>query len=92
MYGRLADAMTCATFPVVAIIPDDPETAHRMPAEMATETLLDLVASARALEAAIIEDRGAAAVARIREVAMGQAEAYLDLTAQAATHVRALKP
>jgi len=84
--------MTCATVSAVAIVPEDPETAHRMPAEMATETLLDLVASARALEDAIIKDRGPADVARIRETAMGQAEAYLDLTMQAATHVRALKP
>jgi len=84
--------MTCAIIPSVASNPIDLETAHRMPAEMATETLLDLVASARALEAAIIDDQGAAAVARIREAAMAQAEAYLDLTAQAATHARALKP
>ncbi len=87
--------MTCATVPTVTrrLDHDDPRlTAHRMPAEMATETLLDLVGSARALEAAIIDDQGEEVVARIRQTAMVQAEAYLDLTAEAATHARALKP
>lgn len=87
--------MTCATVsPVKRYIDhDDPRrTAHQMPAAMATETLMDLVASARALEAAIINDQGDEAVIQIRETAMSQAEAYLDLTAQAATHARALKP
>lgn len=84
--------LTCATVPPVAIKPDDPETAHRMTGEMATETLMDLVASARALEAAIIMDRSAEEQRTIREQAIAQAEAYLDLTAEAATLVRALKP
>lgn len=88
----LASGRSCATVLAVTVAPTDHETAHRMPAEMATETLLDLVASARAIETAIIEDHGPEAVARIREAALAQAEAYLDLTAEAARHVRALKP
>lgn len=86
---------TCETVPAVTdrMDHDDPRlTAHRMPAEMATQTLMDLVGSARALEAAILNDEGEAAILRIRETASAQAEAYMDLTAEAATHARALKP
>lgn len=69
-----------------------PVKPHKMAMAMATETLMDIVGSARALEAAIIDDHGVAAQEKIRETARAQFEAYLDLTAQAATHVRALKP
>lgn len=87
--------LTCATLTPVKryIAPDDPIlTAHQVPAELATMTLMDMVASARALEAAIIARHDEASIARIRETAMSQAEAYLDYTAEAATHTRALKP
>lgn len=87
--------MTCATVAAVTrrIDHDDPRlTAHKMPLAMAGEALSDLISSGDLLQEAIIRDAPQAEQQKIREVAMAQAEAYLDMMAQAATHVRALKP
>ncbi len=73
--------------------PSDPRlTAHKMPMLMANEALEDLISSGDNLQQAILRDASTAEQQKIREVAMAQAESYLDLMAQAATHVRALKP
>lgn len=85
----------CATIVAMSrrLNADDPRlTAHKMPMLMATEALEDLISSGDNLQKAIVGDAPLAEQLRIREVAMAQAEAYLDLMAQAATHVRALKP
>ena len=87
--------MTCATVPAMnrRIASDDPRlNAHKMPMAMATETLQDIISSADALQKAILDDATLEQQQKIREVAMSQAESYLDLMAQAARHARALKP
>lgn len=87
--------MTCATVQIVTrrIDADDPRlTAHRMPMALATETLQDIISSADALQQAILVDAPIERQQKIREVAMAQAESYLDLMAEAARHARALKP
>ena len=87
--------MTCATVQIVTrrIDADDPRlSAHRMPMELATDTLQDIISSADALQQAILVDAPLERQQKIREVAMAQAESYLDLMAEAARHARALKP
>ena len=87
--------MTCAILALVSddFTRDDPRfTAHKMPMAMATETLQDIISSAHALQSAIIADVTLEQQQKIREVAMAQAESYLDLMAEAARHVRAIKP
>ena len=59
---------------------------------MANEALEDLISSGDSLQQAIIRGAGPAEQQKIREVAMAQAETYLDMMAEAATHVLALKP
>ena len=87
--------LTCAILPLVSddFTRDDPRfTAHKMPMAMATETLQDIISSADALQKAIIADFPLEQQRKIREVAMAQAESYLDLMAEAARHARVLKP
>lgn len=87
--------LTCAILPLVPddFTRDDPRfTAHKMPMAMATETLQDIISSADALQKAIIADFPLEQQRKIREVAMAQAESYLDLMAEAARHARVLKP
>ena len=87
--------MTCATVQIVTrrIAHDDPRlNAHKMPMAMATETLQDIISSADALQKSILGDAPIEQQQKIREVAMAQAESYLDLMAEAARHARALKP
>ena len=87
--------MTCAILTLVSddFTRDDPRfTAHKMPMAMATETLQDIISSADALQKAIIADFPLEQQRKIREVAMAQAESYLDLMAEAARHARVLKP
>lgn len=87
--------MTCVTVPAMnrRIAADDPRlNAHKMPMALATETLQDIISSADALQKAILDDATIEQQQKIREVAMAQAESYLDLMAQAARHARALKP
>lgn len=87
--------MTCGILPLVSddFTRDDPRfTAHKMPMAMATETLQDIISSADALQKAIIADFPLEQQRKIREVAMAQAESYLDLMAEAARHARVLKP
>ncbi len=86
---------TCATLPSMTdrIDIDDPRLgAHKMPVQLAIETMLDIISTGEELQAAIINDADRVEQERIRDVARAQFEAYLDLTAQAATAVRALKP
>jgi len=87
--------VTYATVQIVTrrIDADDPRlNAHKMPMAMATETLQDIISSADALQKAILDDAPLEQQQKIREVAMAQAESYLDLMAEAARHARALKP
>lgn len=87
--------MTCATVPAVTrrLDHDDPRIdAHKMPAAMATETLMDIIASADLLQKAILLDNPIEQQQKIIEMAKSQFEAYLDLMAEAAHHARALKP
>lgn len=82
-----------ATVSPVSDQKSDPSlTAHRMPMELATETIHDMIDSADKLMNSIIDGEPAEAQQKIRDVALAQFEAYLDLMAQAATHARALKP
>ena len=75
------------------IDPEDPRvTAHKMPAAMATETLLDIVTTADLLQDAILMDSPIEQQQKLIETARAQFESYLDLMAQAARHARALKP
>lgn len=86
---------TCATFVVMSdrIDIEDPRlSAHRMPMAMATETLQDLITSADLMQEAIYNGLPQSEIDRHRDAARAQAEAYIDLMAEAATHVRALKP
>lgn len=72
---------------------DDPRfTAHKMPAAMATETLLDVINSADLLQKSILLDSPIEQQQKIIDAARAQFEAYLDLMAEAARHARALKP
>ena len=87
--------MTCANVAPVAryIDPDDPRvTAHRMPFEVAGETLQDLITTAGLLMDAIGEDAPLSVQEGLRQTGRDQAEAYLDLMAEAATLSRKLKP
>lgn len=85
--------LTCATVPPVASnTNDEREMAHRMPGALATATIIDVVTTADLMQRAIYEDHPREEVERLREIARAQFEAYLDLMAQAATHVRALRP
>lgn len=82
-----------ATVSPVSDQTSDPRfTAHRMPMEMATETLRDLIDSGDALQQAILTDQPLAEQQRLREIGMAQAESYFDLMAEAATNARAIKP
>jgi len=54
----------------------------------ATAALVDIVATARTLEAAVIREAPAAEVEAIRGKAHDLLEAYLDRTSEAATMVR----
>ena len=87
--------MTCETVSPVTdrMDHDDPRlTAHKMPAAMATETLLDIIGSADLLQKSIINDNPVEQQQKIIEVARAQFESYLDLMAEAARHARVLKP
>lgn len=84
--------MTCAIIPSVARNTDDRETAHRMPSKMSTEIILDVVTTADLMQKAIYKGEPQSEIERLREVARSQFEAYLDSMAEAATHVRALRP
>lgn len=74
------------------IDPDKRPAAHKMPMAMAHDVILDIVTTADLMQKAIYTGAPAAEVERIREAGRSQFEAYMDLMAQAATHVRALKP
>lgn len=87
--------LTCANVAPVArnIDPDDPRvTAHRMPMEMAGETLQDIITDGDRLMSAVINDAGQLAQESIRDSARAHLESYLDLMAEAAKHSRNLKP
>ncbi len=71
---------------------DERDAAHRIPGALATATIIDVVTTADLMQQAIYEGHPREEVERLREVARAQFEAYLDLMAQAATHVRALRP
>lgn len=86
--------MTCATLASVSrrIDPDKRLPAHRMPMALANEAFLDVINTADQMQKAIYNGKPEAEAERLREIARAQFEAYLDLMAQAAVHVRALKP
>ncbi|MFN4296795.1 MAG: hypothetical protein ACK4FB_08125 [Brevundimonas sp.] len=85
--------LTCGMLLPVRVDPDDPRlTAHKLPMEMATETLIDMIGAAQALMEGITNDRPPEELDRIRETARGLFEAYINLMAQAALAARALKP
>ena len=85
--------LTCAILTPVASDDTDPRfKAHKMPAAMATETLLDVISSADLLQKAILADSPIEQQQKIIETAKAQFEAYLDLMAEAARHARVLKP
>lgn len=72
---------------------NDPRlTAHRMPMALAGEVLQDLITAADLMQQAVYLARPQSEIDRHREAARALAESYLDLMAEAATHVRALKP
>lgn len=84
--------MTCATVSPVSDRPDIAEPAHRLPMELATETIHDMIDSADRLMDSILAGEPPEAQQKIREVAQAQFEAYLDLMAQAATLTLAQDP
>lgn len=85
--------MTCAKVQPVANDPDHHrETAHRLPARMATATIIEVVTTADLMQQAIYEGHPQERIEHLREVARAQLEAYLDLMAQSAVQVRALNP
>lgn len=87
--------MTCATLTLMTkrIAHDDPRlNAHRMPMEMATETILDCASTAGQMQQAIANQQPQSEVQRYRDLARAQFEAYLDLMAEAAHHAGKLKP
>ncbi len=72
---------------------DDPRLkAHRMPMELATETILDCASMAGQMQQAIANQQPQSEVQRYRDLARAQFEAYLDLMAEAAHHAGKLKP
>jgi hypothetical protein len=83
--------MTCAMIQPMRGERDD-VPAHKMPAKMSSETLLDLINTAATMQQAIIAGLPESEILRLRDVARAQAEAYLDLMAEAAVHVRSLRP
>lgn len=87
--------MTCEIVaPVSRRIPeDDPRlTAHKMPGTLAHEVILSIVDTADLMQKAIYKGAPDEEVERLREIGRAQFEAYMDLMAHAAIHVRALKP
>lgn len=87
--------VACAILSVVAndFTENDPRfTAHKMPSALATETLLDIIASADLLQKAILLDNPVEQQKKIIETGMAQCETYFDLMAEAARHARVLKP
>lgn len=86
--------MLCATLASVSrpTDPDKRQPAHRMPMALANEAFLDVINTADQMQKAIYNGKPEAEAEHLREVARAQFEAYLDLMAQAAVHVRALKP
>jgi len=85
--------LTCASVPTVKPVdPDKRLPAHKMPVAMANEAFLDVVETTSQMQKAIYIGQPDAEAERLREIARAQFEAYLDLMAQAAVHVRALRP
>lgn len=80
---------TCATVPAVKT---DPNPSHETPGRLATATIIDCVTTADLMQQAIYEGHPQERIEYLREVARAQFEAYLDLMAQSATQVRALRP
>lgn len=86
---------SCATLPAMTkrIDIDDPRlSAHRTPMALAGEVIQDFITAADLMQKAIYSARPQTEIDRHRETARALSETYLDLMAEAATHVRALKP
>ena len=61
--------------------------AHKKPAALATAAVLEVIQTASALQAAILRGAGPDEQAKLRQKAHDVLDAYLDHTAEAATHV-----
>lgn len=86
---------TCATLPSMTDRIDihDPRlNAHRTPMALAGEVIQDFITAADLMQKAIYSAQPQTEIDRHRETARALSETYLDLMAEAATHVRALKP
>lgn len=85
-----AAAAACATVQSVSDAPDP--TAHKMPAMMASETLIDIIDNAHDIQLAITNDEPQAGIEKRRQRGRDLFEAYMDLMIEAAVHARKLKP
>lgn len=86
---------TCATLPAMTkrIAHDDPRlNAHRMPMELATETILDCASTAGQMQEAVANRQPQSEIQRYRDLARAKFEAYLDLMAEAGHHAGQIKP
>lgn len=87
--------MTYATLTVMTkrIDHDDPRlNAHRMPMELATETILDCASTAGQMQEAVANQQPQSEIQRYRDLARAKFEAYLDLMAEAGHHAGQIKP
>lgn len=80
---------------IVAAVADDADRAaligaHKKPAVLATAALMDIIAQARAIEAAALRNASPEDQAALRQRGHDLLDAYFDLTAEAATAVRLL--
>jgi len=72
---------------------DDPRlNAHRMPMELATETILDCATTAGQMQEAVANQQPQCEIQRYRDLARAQFETYLDLMAEAGHHAGQIKP
>ncbi len=69
---------------------DPSHTAHQKPSNLATAALYELIGRMQQMQAAIIRDDKPEEIAAMRQQMHDVLDAYLDLSAEAASNVRAI--
>lgn len=69
---------------------DPRNAAHQKPSNLATAALMDLIGRMQQMQAAIIRDDKPEEIAAMRQQMHDVLDAYLDLSAEAASSVRAI--
>jgi len=71
-------------------VTDPRYTAHQKPANLATGVLLEIIGKMQQMQAAIIRDDPTEEIEAMRQQMHDLLDSYLDLSAEAAQHVRAI--